>query len=393
MSTRETVVEAEEPALGPQTTRSQKMARLVLGIGLFGFGVWTLHSFLPALAWAAIFAIATWPSYQRAQRRWPPGKHNILLPAVFTLAIALIFIVPLALLAVQLGREAHNLFKLAEGVQQSGLPVPDWVSHLPFGAQQVTDWWNSNLNDPEDAQELMRRFSRGEVVALSRSLGAQLVHRVVLFGFTLLTLFFLFRDGPHLTEQMLRASQRAFGARGERIGRQVIASVHGTVDGLVLVGLGEGLLLGIAYALAGVPHPTLLGTFTAVAAMVPFGAPLVFGAASLLVLANGSGAVAIALFAFGMAVVFIADHFIRPVLIGGSTRLPFLWVLLGILGGVETWGLLGLFLGPALMAALVLLWREWVAKPEEAPATSRTEPVPVHPLRAPPGTVAAPPLS
>ena len=102
---------------------------------------------------------------------------------------------------------------------------------------------------------------------------------------------------------------------------------------------------------------------TAVAAMIPFGAPLVFGAASLLLLAKGAALAAAIVFAFGLAVVFIADHFIRPVLIGGSTRLPFLWVLFGILGGVETWGLLGLFLGPAIMAALMLLWREWVSGP------------------------------
>ena len=62
---------------------------------------------------------------------------------------------------------------------------------------------------------------------------------------------------------------------------------------------------------------------------------------------------------FGVVVVFVADHFVRPVLIGGAVRLPFLWVLLGILGGLETFGILGLFLGPAVMAALISLWREW----------------------------------
>ena len=93
--------------------------------------------------------------------------------------------------------------------------------------------------------------------------------------------------------------------------------------------------------------------------MIPFGAPLMFGAASLLLLAQGATIAAAAVLAFGFAVVFVADHAIRPVLIGGATRLPFLWVLLGILGGVETWGLLGLFLGPAIMAVLILLWREW----------------------------------
>jgi predicted PurR-regulated permease PerM len=138
-----------------------------------------------------------------------------------------------------------------------------------------------------------------------------------------------------------------------------VSSVHGTVDGLVLVGLGEGLVLGIVYALTGVPHPTLFGAFTAVAAMVPFGAPVVFGIAALLLVAKGSVAGAAIVAVAGMLVTFVSDHFIRPAVIGGSTRLPFLWVLLGILGGVETWGLLGLFLGPAIMAALMLLWREW----------------------------------
>jgi predicted PurR-regulated permease PerM len=74
---------------------------------------------------------------------------------------------------------------------------------------------------------------------------------------------------------------------------------------------------------------------------------------------------AIVIGVLGMIVSFVADHFFRPTLIGNATRLPFLWVLLGILGGVETWGLLGLFLGPAIMAALMLLWREWASSREE----------------------------
>jgi predicted PurR-regulated permease PerM len=165
---------------------------------------------------------------------------------------------------------------------------------------------------------------------------------------------------------MRTASRKAFGAGGERVGRQMVASVRGTVNGLVLVGLAEGVVLGIAYYVAGVPHPGLLGLFTGVAAMVPFGATVAIAVASLLLLAQGSTTGAIVLFVFGLIVGFVADHAVRPALIGGATRLPFLWVLLGILGGVETWGLLGLFLGPAIMAALILLWREWT---EGAPAS------------------------
>ena len=91
-----------------------------------------------------------------------------------------------------------------------------------------------------------------------------------------------------------------------------------------------------------------------------------FGIAALILLVQGSVVWAIVLVVLGFVVTFVADHFVRPVLIGGATRLPFLWVLLGILGGVETWGLLGLFLGPAIMAALMLLWREWTGSGEDA---------------------------
>ncbi len=112
----------------------------------------------------------------------------------------------------------------------------------------------------------------------------------------------------------------------------------------------------------------LLGAFTALAAMIPFGAPVAFGLAALLAAAQGGVTAAIVVAVAGLVVTFVADHFVRPVLIGGATRLPFLWVLLGILGGVESFGLLGLFLGPAVMAALVLLWREYTAGDGEAVA-------------------------
>jgi predicted PurR-regulated permease PerM len=343
-------------------TRSQQGAKAALALLLAALGLWTLHRYLPALIWAPILAIAVGPLYQRAMRRWPPGKHNVLLPSVFTLALGLMFIVPLALVAVQAGKEVHGVFESIAKARTEGIPAPEWLDHLPVGSQQVTTWWQENLTNPGSANALLQRARESDFVSNGRELGADIAHRAVLFGFTLLTLFFLFKDGDRLGNQMQRASARAFGPAGERIGRQMIASVHGTVDGLVLVGLGEGFIMGVGYLLAGVPHPTLFGLFTAIAAMVPFGAPLVFGIAALILLTQGSIVSAIVIGVLGMVVSFVADHFIRPTLIGSATRLPFLWVLLGILGGVETWGLLGLFLGPAVMAALMLLWREWAGE-------------------------------
>jgi len=350
------------PSQPEERLRFQQVARGCLAGALVLLGLFTLHDFLTALAWAAVFAIAIWPLFERAKRRLPPGRHNLLLPLLFTAAVALIFVVPLVLIGIEAGREARGVLVWLEHARHTGVPVPSWTAHLPFG-QTIASWWRQHLANPDDANELLQSLRPGRSLAMTSQLGHQLAHRATLFAFTIITLFFLFKEGEQVTTQMLVASRRAFGVRGERIGRQMIASVHGTVDGLVLVGIGEGVLMGIAYALTGTPHPTLFGLLTAVAAMIPFCAVIAVALAGLLLLGAGKAALGIGVFCFGLAVIFVSDHFVRPVLIGGSTKLPFLWVLLGILGGVESWGLLGLFLGPAIMAALMLLWREWSTAP------------------------------
>jgi predicted PurR-regulated permease PerM len=341
------------------TTRVQQAAMGALVLLLVLAGLWTLHRYVNALVWASILAIAVWPTYRRAMDRWPPARHNILLPAAFTAIVGLVFIVPLALVGLQVAHEISTLIDTINQARDQGIPEPAWINDLPMGAAQASAWWQAHLATPESANELLEKARGSAMSHDSREIGERLLHRVILFGFTLMTLFFLFRHGDSLIKQLLRASHRAFGPAGERIGRQMVASVHGTVDGLVLVGLAEGFILGVFYVIAGVPHPTLFGLFTAVAAMVPFGALLAFGSAALVLMMQGSLAWAVVIAVAGGVVTFSADHFVRPVLIGKTTRLPFLWVLLGILGGVETWGLVGLFLGPAIMAALILLWREW----------------------------------
>jgi predicted PurR-regulated permease PerM len=348
---------AEQPIEGSR--RPQRIAMGVLAAVLLLLGLYTLRNFLGALAWAGVLAIALWPVYSRAVARFGTGRHNILLPMAFTLAAGLIFVLPVLLLGTQLAREAHLGIAWLRGAQQNGIPAPDALQHLPWGKDQAQAWWQANLADPESAKALLRRLTDGRVGSIGREVGEQFARRLTMFAFTLLTLFFLFRDGQTLTHQMRRAGERTFGRRGERVGQQIIASVHGTVNGLVLVGLGEGAVLGVVYFVAGVPHATVFGALTALAAMVPFAAPLVILVAALLLAAQGALAWGIGVFCIGLVVTFLADHFVRPQLIGGAIKLPFIWVLLGILGGLEVWGLVGLFLGPAIMASLMMLWREW----------------------------------
>jgi predicted PurR-regulated permease PerM len=353
-----------DPALAPSAplqpvpARSQALARVAFALVLLALGAWTLRGFLPALAWAAIIAIATWPFYQRVKRRCPANWRRHALPALFTIGIGLVFILPIVIFGMMMSREAHAAFTWIEAIRHDGLPVPDWAAKAPAVGPSLAAWWHENLESPESAAALVKGINQRDVLALSENFGSQLGRRLVIFTFTLLTLFFLFVHGESVSESLEYFSARLFGARGEKLGRQIVASVHGTVDGLVLVGFGEGFVLAIAYYIAGVPQAALLGVATAIGAIIPFGAFVMFSIASILLIYQGAPVAAIVIFVLGLAVLTVADHVVRPIVIGNATRLPFLWVLLGILGGVETFGLLGLFLGPAIMSVLIDLWRE-----------------------------------
>ena len=344
---------AREP-MSPAQARTSLAAAALLLLG----AILTLRDFLPALIWALIFAIALWPHYDRVAQRWPRHR-KALLPAAATLIVLLGFVIPLVLIAIPLIHDAHNAVDWLASVQRSGVGTPAWLYHMPFSNSLVA-LWQQQLGQPGQLSVLAGHTVQGGVLGIARAIGGQAIHRSMLLGFMLISLFFLLRDGEGVAAQCRIGATRAFGPAGENVGRQMILSVHGTVDGLVLVGLGMGVLIGIGYWASGVPQPVLFGLVTALLAMIPFGAPLCVYVAGAVLLAGGHYVAAIALVGWGLGVIFVADHVVRPVLIGGATRLPFVWVLLGVLGGVEAWGLVGLFMGPAIMAALTLLWREWV---------------------------------
>jgi predicted PurR-regulated permease PerM len=338
---------------------SRRLGQFALISALLALGIWIIWDFLPALAWAVVVAIAIWPLFERARlRQW----NRTAAAAAATLLIVLILIVPLIVLGVEIGRQAVATVQWIREAERVGVPAPEWLARLPLIGSYLSDWWLSNLSEPLEAANLLGRIDRSWLIEWTRVLGVQLFHRLTILVFTLLTLFFLFRDGESVLGQASVVVDRFFGATGTRLGPQVLTAVRATVNGLVLVGFGEGLLLGVAYALSGLPRPVLLGALTGILATVPFGAPVVFGLGALFLFSQSQTGAAVALLALGCVVVFVADHFLRPILIGGAARLPFLWVLLGIFGGLESFGLLGLFLGPTIMAVLLALWREW-AKP------------------------------
>jgi len=361
---------ASDPAPAPRST-SQLRARLVLATGFVLAGLWILHDFLPALAWAVVLSIALWPLYVRIQRLFPGRAGRVAVPLLVTITVAVVFAAPIILLGLAIAHEMRLIFPMIAAARHQGIEVPSVIADLPIVGSSIAEWWHTNLADPTMAQELFGRVNRFAAQSAREHTG-EVIHRFVTFLFTLLGLFFLFRDGSTLAKQLRDLSDRVIGVRGEQIGAHMIAAVHGTVVGLVLVGLAEGVVLGIVYIAVGLPYPASVGAVTGVLAVIPFGAPLIYTIASLYMVSVGKMLAAIVIFVAGSIVVFIADHFVRPVLIGGSARLPFIWVLLGLLGGLETLGIIGLFLGPATMAALMALWREWT----ELPAAEAASPQP-----------------
>lgn len=371
----------ETPKSQPQDSElarkdwSQFIASALAVSGLILLGAHILSGYLHALAWALVFAVTLWPLYVRMNAGFGAGARREATALLFTGLVGLVVIGPLLAVTAEALSELRQFIDFARAEGEQGLPPPVFLEKLRFGGTVAIQWWNDHLAHADWAKDLFRDINTASTRALGASLGANAVRRAMQFGVCLLALFFLFLNGETIIAQARRASCRLFGARGETLAAQMVASVRGTVNGLVLVALGEGLIMAAVYLLTHTPHPMLLGLLTAFAAMIPFAAAFAIGLAALIAAASGGATGAVIIIVVGVIVVFLADHFVRPELIGSATSMPFIWVLLGILGGVETFQLLGLFLGPAIMAALLSLWRDLTAPsaaPGEAPVRGAT---------------------
>ena len=339
----------------------QRIARTALIIAVAAAAVWILWRFLPALAWACVLAIATWPLRHALAHR---GMGRTGAAFVLTLVLAIVLVLPIIGIGIEGARDGHALMQWINDVRHNGLGTPDWLARVPVVGETLSSWWQTNLAQPGAARSMFGHAETSGIIAFTRTLGAEVASRLTILVFTVLALFFLYRDGPTLMDEAHKIADRLFGPPGGHLGRNAVAAVRATVNGLVLVGLGEGLVLGIAYWAVGMHHVILLTLATGVLAAIPFGAPVIFVGAALFLLAESQTTAAVVILVAGFLVVFVADHFIRPILIGSSTRLPFLWVLLGIFGGLETFGLIGVFLGPAIMSVLIAMWREGAEGPE-----------------------------
>lgn len=345
----------DRPA-SPFTPRRLILALLLGGLLVLAYAV--LHLFLVPIAWAAIMAYATWPLYVRLRRAL--GGRATLSAAVMTLLLSLAIGLPMLWLVLVLRTELGAAYAaVAAYLAQGPRPLPDVVLAIPW----LGDWLQENLNhlaaNPASLREQIGAWIEqrtGEVLELLGGVGRNAAR----LGLALLTVLFLYRDGENLLLQIRQVLGRFVGQRVEAYLAAVGATTRAVVYGLVLTAIAQGALAGLGYWVAGVQSPLLLALMTTLIALIPFGTPFVWGSIGVWLLLTGQTAAGIGLLIWGLVVVSWVDNLIRPIVISSATQIPFLLVMFGVLGGVAAFGLVGLFIGPVVLAVMMAVWREWL---------------------------------
>lgn len=339
-------------------------------------GVYFFQGFLvPALA-ALIIGFASWPIYRRLLQSI--GGNRTLGATIAILLVIFFIVAPISLTAVYAIKELKIWAAWAIQANAAGAPVPLWVSRVPVLGDPIAEQWTRYFGHPGGLGELVQAVSGSNIGNIYKGVvivGATAFQSVLTLLFMLITLFFVYRDGQSLVGQLDRVGESVLPNRWERVSRIVPLTISSTVTGMAIIAIGEGIVLGVAYWLAGVPSPVTLGLITGVMALIPGGAPLCFTLVSVYLWASGHLIEGLALLAWGSIELFIVDKTLRPKLVGGPIKLPFLPTFFGLIGGVKTMGFLGLFVGPVLMALLVSVWREWQHDVKSQDETS-------HPLNA-----------
>jgi len=343
------------------TTRTDSPASRWLLILLLLIAGYFFHEFLVPVLGALIIGFASWPIYRRLHEA-VSGRDG-LAASIAVLTVMVVLIVPLSMAFTFAFDEVKSWVEWLIEANRDGAPMPDWLRTLPLVGEYLTPYWLEHVDRPQALSELAVLFSGEQLGNIYRwllALSTQAFHLLLILVFMLITLFFVFKDGYVIAAQLDRVGSSVLGERWGRFSRMVPATVSSTVTGMGLVALGEGVVLGTAYWIAGVPSPVALGVLTGFMALIPGGAPLAFTLVSIYLAATGDIIEGVALFLWGSVELFVVDKTIRPTLVGGPIKLPFLPTFFGLIGGVTTMGIVGLFIGPVLMALLVAIWREWL---------------------------------
>jgi predicted PurR-regulated permease PerM len=338
-------------------------ARIALGLflaGLLFLSYRVLHLFLAPFAWAVILAYVTWPAYRRLRALL--GTHVNSAALLMTLLLAGAFALPLLWVIAMLRAEVPTAYvAVGDLLSQGKEALPPSVAGIPWIGPEIERLVDLTIRDPAALRSQLLQLVKPWAEETLSVLG-DIGRTAFKFAFALLTAFFLYRDGESLLAQARRVLLQLIGTRARGYLHAIGDTVQAVLYGLIMTALIQGALAGLGYWAAGVRAPVLLGIITVVLALIPFGAPLIWGSVSIWLIAAGETWAGVGLAAWGAIVVSQIDNLVRPLLISSATRIPYLLVLFGVLGGISAFGLIGLFLGPIVIAVLLAVWREWVGE-------------------------------
>ncbi|MBI3621754.1 MAG: AI-2E family transporter YdiK [Nitrospirae bacterium] len=353
--------------------RQQDLVRTVLAVLflglLIGFSLWILRPFLIASIWAVMIVVATWPLMTAAQKRLR-GKRSWAV-AVMTVTLFLLLILPFIAVV---GTLVTYAGQMAEWVKSLGdftpPPAPDWLISLPLVGEAIGRGWEQVTT--QGVGELARKGAPYAAVLVkwfaSRvgDLGVVFVESLI----AVLVSAVLYVRGERVAEQALRFGRRLAGSNGENAVRLAARAIRGVALGVVVTALVQAVIGGIGLAVAGVPFAIVLTAVMFIFSIAQVGAVPVLIPAVIWLYWSGSAGWGTFLLIVTV-VVGMLDNFLRPVLITRGADLPLLLVFSGVVGGLIAFGLIGIFVGPVVLAVAYTLLGAWINEEPQSHQVSR----------------------
>ena len=326
---------------------------------LIAASLWVLRPFLAATIWAVMIVVATWPLLQSLEQRL--GGRRALAVVGMTLAMLLALIVPLWLAIDTIVDNAEAIATLARTLAASGLPQPPaWVSGLPLIGAKLAALWGQLADS--GASGLMAK-----VTPYAAESGKWMLTEVGGLGFMLVQFFLivvlsaiLYASGEAGANLVRRFGLRLAGERGENAILLAGQAIRGVALGVGVTAIVQTVLGGIGLALAGVPFASLLSAVMLMLCIAQAGPGLILFPAVGWLFWMGNTGWAVFLLVWSVIVVML-DNFLRPALIKKGADLPLLLIFAGVIGGMIGFGLIGIFVGPVVLAVTYTLLQAWIA--------------------------------
>ena len=363
----------------------QKVLLFGLIFILFYLSFQVLKYFIVPVLWAAIIAYITWPLYHSVQKLC--GPRPTLSATLMISMVVLVVGIPLTFAIFMLQHEGRNLFyELQKQVFSGHLNVPQFIRDLPIIGKEVTRTLKEINTDPNSIVQNVSGWFQSHL-NYGRLVLSEISKNIFKLCFAVMSLFFFYRDGQTILNQVSKALEMVIGPRIHHYLDTISETTRAVVYGVGLTAIAQALLAGLSYFVAGVPNPMVLTIVTFIFALIPFGPPVAYSAVSLWLFSQGQTIEAIGVMVWGVCVVSTADNVIRPLVISGATQIPFLLIMFGVLGGLASFGMVGLFVGPVILAVLLAIWREWlheqVHEPLMMPKATLAYDPPEEPLDTP----------